>query len=618
MRDIIQEIIDLYSDRKISNYSTAQKMIEDLKSDNKRKVSFAIKRFEKKASEWRGNEELGRRMRTNVKKEYAISFLVYGKSTNVGRDSFIDNYGIRHKLIIPDPQQIIVKSSEADRIPSNLTNKYLVNDPYTAYLTMLNKQLKRKDITKEQYKERATVEAFKEANLIPSEPPKRRRLQTKTAPDEVIHDTDLFKKTFLNLINSSKKFKTSYPNIQDYASAIKILDNVDVSGEGRAERITDRERNLRDATDISTYHRYIDTPLDLLESDFNEAMNNDLHNKGECWINSLIDHYHNTLMNPKKWESKRMTREKVIKMIGKTEEEFKEHGASINDMMPVFEYFRFPVRIYSIVGQKIYTYDPEIKNKNIPVFFGMVCDNHIYTLNSNTMSLATTNIEKNLYLNASPNYIPIRNETPTEYKVFNNSNDIIKILKENDERPKEKRQNEFNLIHSDNNLNKVFCDLSNAGYKPKVVFQTQITSMKLKFNKVVFNIKSQNMITDAFDDATVFNKMNSAMFNFGKELFSPSHKSFYTHDDIKILESSRTIVPCGRLRDYGKDKLIKPDLTEIDVRKAFTSAFISIKKVPVFSEFDIWRRYDTEKHNVSTMNELTLYYVKSKKRNIFF
>ena len=63
-----------------------------------------------------------------------------------------------------------------------------------------------------------------------------------------------------------------------------------------------------------------------------------------------------------------MTREKVVKIIGKTEEEFKERGASIDDMIPVFEYFRFPVRIYGIPGQKIYTYDPEMKNKNIPVF----------------------------------------------------------------------------------------------------------------------------------------------------------------------------------------------------------------------------------------------------------
>ena len=49
-------------------------------------------------------------MRANVKQDYAISFLVYGRATaGTGRDGFTDDCDIKHKLIIPDPQQIIVK-----------------------------------------------------------------------------------------------------------------------------------------------------------------------------------------------------------------------------------------------------------------------------------------------------------------------------------------------------------------------------------------------------------------------------------------------------------------------------------------------------------------------------
>ena len=47
----------------------------------------------------------------------------------------------------------------------------------------------------------------------------------------------------------------------------------------------------------------------------------------------------------------------------------KENGASVEEMKPVFEYFKFPVRIYNCWGYKFYSYDPEIKNKNIPAFF---------------------------------------------------------------------------------------------------------------------------------------------------------------------------------------------------------------------------------------------------------
>ena len=86
----------------------------------------------------------------------------------------------------------------------------------------------------------------------------------------------------------------------------------------------------------------------------------------------------------------------------------------------------------------------------------MMCDNDIYTVNSNTMSLATSNIEKNLHLNASPNYIPVRHETPIEYKVFSDINDILTILKENDAKPKKEKQDEFNLIQTENDLNNLF------------------------------------------------------------------------------------------------------------------------------------------------------------------
>ena len=65
---------------------------------------------------------------------------------------------------------------------------------------------------------------------------------------------------------------------------------------------------------------------------------------------------------------------------------------------------------------------------------------------------------------------------------------------------------------------------------------------------------------------------------------------------------------------YDKKKPFKNQLVEIDVNKAFTSAFVSIEKVPVFSEFDAWKRYD--KHGVEKMNDLTLYFVRCKFYNL--
>ena len=385
VRDMIDEIIDLYSDRKIAQFSTAQKLFIFLKSDNARTVNGAIRRFEKKASQWRTNEELAERMRANTKKEYAITFRVYSKTdTGTGGDAFTDNYGIKYKMII-DERQVIMKSSEKDLIPRNLINKYVVRDEYDRFIKFLKAKLRQKEISKRQYDARATVENFKAENLLTG--PSRKPFKEKTKLVEVIHDTQLFESTLKKLLSADKRFRQQFPNLESYADGIKIKDISEITSRSK-KRKSEAEEMLRDGNQISMYHTYINTELRESDNSFYEAMYKEGLFQDECWINSLNDHYKNTLMSPNKWKSKRLTREKVLELIGKTYEDFKENGASVEEMKPVFEYFKFPVRIYNSFGYKFYSYDPEIKNKNIPAFFGLVKDNHIYTLNSNTMSLA--------------------------------------------------------------------------------------------------------------------------------------------------------------------------------------------------------------------------------------
>lgn len=121
-------------------------------------------------------------------------------------------------------------------------------------------------------------------------------------------------------------------------------------------------------------------------------------------------------------------------------------------------------------------------------------------------------------------------------------------------------------------------------------------------------------VASVFNNADVFNKMNNAMFEFNKSLFSPSQKSFYDKQDMEILRDYRTIVPHGAFWRYDKEKPFKNQLVEIDINKAFTSAFVSIDRVPVFSEFDAWKRYD--KHGVEKINDLTLYFVRCRFTNL--
>ena len=112
------------------------------------------------------------------------------------------------------------------------------------------------------------------------------------------------------------------------------------------------------------YHFTINTELNIDAEYFVDAIEDQEHTNGECWINLLIDHYKDTLMSKSKWESKRLTREKILNLMNKTEEEFKEHGASVEDMKPVFEEFRLSVRLYTCFSKRVFTFDPEKKNKN--------------------------------------------------------------------------------------------------------------------------------------------------------------------------------------------------------------------------------------------------------------
>ena len=56
------------------------------------------------------------------------------------------------------------------------------------------------------------------------------------------------------------------------------------------------------------------------------------------------------------------------------------------------------------------------------------------------------------------------------------------------------------------------------------------------------------------------------------------------------------------------------DLIEIDISKAFTSALSSIKEVPVYNEFDIWKVFVAG----LLIKDLSLYIVLVNKPNLFF
>ena len=244
-------------------------------------------------------------------------------------------------------------------------------------------------------------------------------------------------------------------------------------------------------------------------------------------------------MSKNKWERKRLTREKILKLMKKTEEEFKENGASVEDMKAAFQEFRLSVRLFNCLGRRVFTFDPEKQHRHNAVLYGMIKGNHIYTMNDNILSIAQKEVKEDMRLNASTDFRLNSKEEPVKYEMFNGVDDIMKILKNNED------ADELNFV-SKKTLNDVYCDFKRCCYEPSVVMNAggNISSIKLKFNKTLLNIRSQDLINCAVerseytDDADVFNKVNEGMFHFNKMLFNPHHKSHYHKDDKKIFDTA--------------------------------------------------------------------------------
>ena len=588
----VDKVVEFYEDRKISQRETAQKLIKRLMSDNKRTATFAKKRFDKKFEQIEGRAPLNERMETNRnKKDYVVRFQLYGEhDTQGGSVAFKDNQGRNHSLLgMPQPIQLNLKNvRDEDKVDETLVGKYVVIDLFDRWVASLKYRLKLKKsnpnkITRKEFDKLNTREEWSKETGIDETPLKRRRRKDGGREFDVTHRTELFDTLFKRLVKKNKELISNYPNLEDYTSAIKILDITDVSNTGGSDDET--KKKLKDGNEIGMYHYTINTEMDVDSDNLVDAIKNKKHTEGECWINTLIDHYEETLMNTKKWESKRMTRDKVLKLMNLDEEEFRENGASVEDMKPVFEEFKLTVRLYNCIGQKIYTYDPDKKNKNITVLFGLIKGNHIYTMNDNINSIAQKELEEDMKLNASTDFRLNSKEKPVKYDFFNGIDDIMSIVKENED------EEEVNLV-SGKSLNTIFCEFKRAKYEPKIIMGAggNVSSLKVKFNGLILNIRSQTLIDCAVDtcidsnSADMFNKVNEAFFNFNKGMFNPNHKSYYNNDDLKIFSMAHSIAPSGYFEGIieGKDTHI-----ELDRRKAYTKSTMDVFEVPVFSEFDI-------------------------------
>jgi hypothetical protein len=175
--------------------------------------------------------------------------------------------------------------------------------------------------------------------------------------------------SIVKVMKTDKNFKEVYA--RNYIDAVYIMDYDLIPTKGKSRPL---DKQLRNQENISIYHRYVETHVDLAYDNLREAIENKNYIENECWLNAITDHYKNL------FQHKKITRETILQTINKTEDNIK-HGISVNEILPFFETYGIQLRVYDFMGTCIAKYDPETRNHNYKVLYCMVKGDHVYLLN---------------------------------------------------------------------------------------------------------------------------------------------------------------------------------------------------------------------------------------------
>ena len=616
----INQIISLYEERRITQLTTAENLIKGIATNNEKQRAKGLKEYEKRIEKYEDKEPIAERMRATAGKAREAK-----KVKNV-------RVRLRQKTKASLASRLVRIARE--RGIGNKRKSYSVE--YMLYSTEVIGEIKRgKKINGLAYYPMFSkgqsrianlkVDAFIETLV--------KRTITKQFEKPLFRKVMMFLKTDLQL-------RDMMPDMIDYIDAIQILKVIEVDDDGKDYDIEDE--GLKDTANISIYNFYHQTLIDPEKETVKEAIQNNNHKENECWINHLLETYEGTELTREKRGSlaKTLSRKKILELLHTTEEDMHEYGISINNMKKVFQFFNIPVKLYDCQCQLIFQYFPPHHDKGHRkrIFTALIKNNHIYPINANQDRLCQLNGERAIDFTASKNFYITDKTEPPKYKMFSHIDELLKLTD----------QDEYYLIHKENNLTKVLYQFKKVGYEPYIRYRAgRISELRIKFTyksadtrkiirrkaqpyniptktlekdkTITYIISTQDLSKDTLerdidaDTEDKYNRIAEAMFIFNKKLFSSSHMSQYDDVDIEILDECRTVVPLGYL-----DKTVEfKNLVEIDRTKAFTWAFNQISKIPIFNAFDSWKAWDGTL-DINKLSSLTLYKVEVLKGNMFF
>ena len=183
----------------------------------------------------------------------------------------------------------------------------------------------------------------------------------------------------------------------------------------------------------------------------------------------------------------------------------------------------------------------------------MVKGNHVYTLNYNLTSLEQK-------MNAKPEFVVkahsdyhIRERQEKNYKMIYHVDDLIELVKmmHTEEKPSDKIV--LNLIYKGDRVIELLYQIKDAGYDPSIKYEGgKLTHIGLTLEKKIHILIRTQQLAPSNNDgecnvssAEIYNNMSSAMNKLNNALFKAEHKSYYSKQDVDILDEYRTVVPVG-------------------------------------------------------------------------
>jgi len=264
----VNEVIKLYREGRVSQISTAENMILNLiyNTKNQRQQKATANKYEKFITKHAANEPLNKRitLTESKTKAFVIDVILYKLFTQ-GEDETDEEFKERKrraKLYKKVYEQIAILSMNVkagEQILNQALNKFL--------------------------------EQNKEVGL-----------------DDT---SDLFRE-MENILQTNPDVARIYWRDSDGIDAIYLLNYKSDERKNKRTFVKPLEAKARDSVEcVSMYSKYISTRLDVKYDNFKKSIENHNYIENECWVNTLMDYYGETILSLDRALRYRITREKL-------------------------------------------------------------------------------------------------------------------------------------------------------------------------------------------------------------------------------------------------------------------------------------------------------------------